>query len=157
RTSSSISPGASCLADCANGPTSSDQWDSVLMPERGLQRLQAIKLLGELVAVPAVLLVGYVFLGVLDHAGERRDIELVHRHSEVGDHGQAFRPAPGEPAVDHDPLRVAFAINDQNSRPQRGYERSMSRQHAEVAFRARHVDLTDLAGEQDLLRRDEIE
>ena len=29
-TSSSISPGASCPSDCANGPTGSDQWDSVL-------------------------------------------------------------------------------------------------------------------------------
>src|ERR1700730_2803668 len=29
-TSSSISLGASCPSDCANGPTSSDQWDSVL-------------------------------------------------------------------------------------------------------------------------------
>src|SRR6476646_8013290 len=29
-TSSSISPGASCPSDCANGRTSSDQWDAVL-------------------------------------------------------------------------------------------------------------------------------
>src|SRR5262249_60586528 len=29
-TSSSISRGASCLSDCVNGRTSSDQWDSVL-------------------------------------------------------------------------------------------------------------------------------
>src|SRR2546421_6722052 len=29
-TSSLISPGASCLSDCVNGRTSSDQWDSVL-------------------------------------------------------------------------------------------------------------------------------
>jgi len=28
-TSSSISPGASCPSDCANGPTGSDQWDLV--------------------------------------------------------------------------------------------------------------------------------
>src|SRR5262249_44746771 len=30
-TSSSISRGASCLSDCVNGRTSSDQWDSVLL------------------------------------------------------------------------------------------------------------------------------
>jgi hypothetical protein len=29
-TSSSISLGASCPSDCANGPTGSDQWDLVL-------------------------------------------------------------------------------------------------------------------------------
>src|SRR5262249_34951865 len=31
-TSSSISLGASCPSDCANGPTGSDQWDLVLSP-----------------------------------------------------------------------------------------------------------------------------
>ena len=55
------------------------------MPERGLQRLQAIELVGELVALPAVRLVGHVFLGVLDHASELGDVELVHRHGEVGE------------------------------------------------------------------------
>src|SRR5262249_34096542 len=34
-TSSSISLGASCPSDCANGPTGSDQWDLVL--QRGCQ------------------------------------------------------------------------------------------------------------------------
>jgi hypothetical protein len=29
----SISPGASCPSDCANGRTSSDQWDSVIIPK----------------------------------------------------------------------------------------------------------------------------
>src|SRR5262249_22498058 len=35
-TSSSISRGASCLSDCVNGRTSSDQWDSVLGPQGAL-------------------------------------------------------------------------------------------------------------------------
>src|SRR5215813_13266380 len=65
------------------------------MPERGLQRLQAIELLGELVAFPALLLVGHVFLGVLDHASELRDVELVHGHRDAGEHGQAGRAEPG--------------------------------------------------------------
>src|SRR5262249_38779891 len=33
-TSSSISLGASCPTDCANGPTGSDQWDLVLCATR---------------------------------------------------------------------------------------------------------------------------
>src|SRR5262249_15736956 len=36
-TSSSISLGASCPSDCANGPTGSDQWDLVLARVRELQ------------------------------------------------------------------------------------------------------------------------
>ena len=32
--------------------------------------------MGELVALPALLLVGHVFLGVLDHASELGDVEL---------------------------------------------------------------------------------
>jgi hypothetical protein len=34
-TSSSISLGASCPSDCANGPTGSDQWDLVLIMTLG--------------------------------------------------------------------------------------------------------------------------
>src|SRR5262245_41783033 len=37
-TSSSISLGASCPSDCANGRTSSDQWDSVLVVAAGVHR-----------------------------------------------------------------------------------------------------------------------
>jgi hypothetical protein len=33
-TSSSISPGASCPSDCANGRTGSDQWELVLIVSR---------------------------------------------------------------------------------------------------------------------------
>src|SRR5262249_27219468 len=36
-TSSSISLGASCPSDCANGPTGSDQWDLVLITDRPIE------------------------------------------------------------------------------------------------------------------------
>ena len=38
---------------------------------------------------------------------------------------------------------------------QRGHERRVTEQHAEVAFRPRRVDLVDLAREQLALRRDQ--
>src|SRR5262249_1973110 len=47
-TSSSISLGASCPSDCANGPTGSDQWDLVLIV------LELLVLLGIWVALPLV-------------------------------------------------------------------------------------------------------
>src|ERR1700730_14381502 len=48
-----------------------------LMRQHGLQRLQLLEAVGELVALPAVGGVGEVFLGVLDLAGERGLIALL--------------------------------------------------------------------------------
>ena len=46
-TSSSISLGASCPSDCANGRTSSDQWDSVLAPDEPDARRFLLKLIAD--------------------------------------------------------------------------------------------------------------
>src|SRR5262249_17224384 len=42
-TSSSISLGASCPSDCANGPPGSHQWDLVLFNKQLFQRLEELK------------------------------------------------------------------------------------------------------------------
>src|SRR5260370_253905 len=46
-TSSSTSLGASCPSDCANGRTSSDQWDSVLAPDEPDARRFLLKLIAD--------------------------------------------------------------------------------------------------------------
>ena len=45
----------------------------------------------------------------------------------------------------------------QDARPDRGHDRRMSGEHAEIALDAGNVDLIDLAGEGELFGRDEIE
>ena len=52
-----------------------------------------------------------------------------------------------EPPADH----------RQDARPDRGHDRRMTGEHAEIALDAGNVDLIDLAGEGELFRRDEIE
>ena len=45
----------------------------------------------------------------------------------------------------------------QDARPDRGHDRRMSGQHAEIALDPGDIDLIDLAGEGELFGRDEIE
>src|SRR5262249_48199799 len=63
-TSSSISLGASCPSDCANGRTSSDQWDSVLFTGNAATPT--------CLAVSAALLLGNA--GALDHRRQFADV-----------------------------------------------------------------------------------
>ena len=79
------------------------------------------------------------------------------RHRHVGEDSETRWTDLGKTAVDDDSERAAFAVNNQNSRPQCRDHRGMRRKYAEVAFRARNIDLIDLSGEQKLLGRNEIE
>src|SRR5262249_53406706 len=53
-TSSSISRGTSCLSDCVNGRTSSDQWDSVLVEQRRFIYLGKVAVSLYLVLYPVI-------------------------------------------------------------------------------------------------------
>src|SRR5262245_4655665 len=128
-----------------------------LRADRGLQRLQLLELECELVALPILRGVGDILLGVLDLAGQLGMIEIVERHGLVGKHGQSLRIDLGKAAVDHDLELPALTKKRQDAWPHRGHKRRMAGEHAEVALRARHVDLIDVAREQKLLGRDEIE
>ena len=88
---------------------------------------------------------------------QNRDVELRARHRHVGEHRKPLGVDLREAAVDHDLQRIPAAIDGENSGPQRGDERRMAGEHAEVAFRARHVDLIDGLGHQQAFRRNEIE
>ena len=52
---------------------------------------------------------------------------------------------------------LAAAGHGENAGPDRGHDRRMSRQHAEVTLDAGDIDLIDFAREGELFRRDEIE
>ena len=51
----------------------------------------------------------------------------------------------------------AASGDGQDTRADRGDDRRMSGEHAEIAFHAGNVNLIDLAGEGELFGRDEIE
>src|SRR5712691_3084074 len=157
-----IYPGAHLLMkemDCRTKPGNDDEKYRRIgsMRQCGLQRLQLLKAAGELVALPAVLGVGHVFLGVLDLACEQAAVEILERNGHVREHGEASRIDLREAAVDDDLELATLAINRQDSRPQRRDQRGMPGEHAEVALGAWHVDLVDLVGEQKLLGRNKIE
>src|SRR6185437_15691627 len=63
----------------------------------------------------------------------------------------------GEAAEHHVALRFACAEHRDDAGLERGDHGRMARQHAEVAFEARNVDLLHLAREHELGGRDEIE
>jgi len=52
---------------------------------------------------------------------------------------------------------AAVAIDHDDSGPQRRHQRGMAGEDAEIALGAGQVDLADIAGEQELLGRHEIE
>src|SRR5262245_1445337 len=130
---------------------------AVLGAQRRLQRLQLLELVSELVALPILLGVGDILLGALDLAVQLGTIEIIERHRHVGEHGQSLRIDLGKAAVDHELERSILTIERQDARPTQSDERRVAGEHAEVAFGTRHVDLLDVAGEQELLGRDKIE
>ena len=103
-------------------------------------------------------------LGLLDAALQftdagrnHRAVDILDRLGHVGEHGEPLRRHFGKAAEHDDFLRAARAVHGQNTRPQRGDERRVVGQHAEIALGAGHVHLLDVAGEQQLFRRDQIE
>src|SRR5262249_11004068 len=92
-----------------------------------------------------------------NHLGEPAAIQFIDRRRAVRQHGETVFRDLGD-AAEHDDLDAVAAGDDgQDAGTQRGHDRSMTGQHAEIAFRAGNVDLIDLAGEGELFRRYEIE
>src|SRR4029077_8232335 len=103
------------------------------------------------------LLLGHVFLGILDVGGERHGIEALERHGVVGEHGEAAGADLGDAAANDDRLARAAAKDGEDPRPQRRHQWRMAGENAHVALGAGQVDLIHVAGEQHALRGDEIE
>src|SRR5215207_8474013 len=89
--------------------------------------------------------------------GELLAVEILQRGSDVGKDGKAALRQFGK-AAEHDHLLMGAAGRDgQDTRADRGNDRRMPSEHAEIAFHAGDVNLIDLAGEGELFGRDEIE
>ena len=92
-----------------------------------------------------------------DLVGELRPVELLDRGRDVGQHGETLVGHFGKPAEHDDLLLRAARRHRQDARPDRGHDRRMSGEHAEITLDAGNVDLIDFAGEGELFGRDEIE
>ena len=88
---------------------------------------------------------------------QRGAVEILDRGRDVGQHGQAVRPDLGEAAEHDEPGLLAAGIDRHDAGAQQRDQRRVAGQHAEVALGAGHIDLIDLAGERDLVRRHEFE
>src|SRR3984885_1271124 len=86
-----------------------------------------------------------------------RPVEFVDRGGDVGQHREPLGRNLGKPAEHDDLLLRPARYHRQDARPDRGHNRRMTGQHAEVALDPGNVDLIDLAGEGELFGRDEIE
>ena len=91
-------------------------------------------------------------------SAENVAVELLDRVGEIGEHRELAVGRDFREAAEHDhALRLAVDDNRHDAGPQRRDGRRMSGEHAEIALGARHVDLIDFAGEQELFGGDEIE
>src|SRR6478752_10355677 len=105
---------------------------------------------------------GAVLLGELgfhlgNRVGEFRAIEFLDRGGDIGEHRKAFLRHFGETAEHNELLMRAARGNREDSRPDRGDDRRMAGEHAEIALDAGDVNLIDFAGEGEFFRGDEIE
>src|SRR5258708_15441800 len=131
-----------------------------LMHRRGIELvlapLEVIEPLDRAVELGAVLL-GELGLHVGDLVGEFGAIELLERGGDVGQHREALVGHFGKPAEHDDLLTRAARRDGEDSWPDRGHDRRMSGEHAEIALDAGDVNLIDFAGEGEFFRGDEIE
>ena len=88
---------------------------------------------------------------------QRGAVEVLQRGRDIRQHGQAVRPDLGKAAEHDEPGLLAAGIDRHDAGPQQRDQRRVAGQHAEVALGAGHIDLIDLAGERDLVRRHELE
>ena len=96
-------------------------------------------------------------LYLLDLMLQRCAVDVIDRGRDVRQHGQAARSHLGESAK-HDELALLASGRDgHDAGADQRDQRRMAGQHAEVALGAGHIDLIDLAGKRDLLRRHEFE
>ncbi len=96
-------------------------------------------------------------LGQLDVAVDDRRVDLAQRDRKIGEDGEAVRRHVGEAAAHVEILVGAAALDRHLAGPQRRQERRVVLQHGELALRAGGGHRLDLTGEQELLRRHELE
>src|SRR6185437_3288854 len=82
---------------------------------------------------------------------------LDHRRSVLRQNGEPRGGHICETAAHVEHQRLVAVVGLHPAFPQRGHERRVAEEHAEVALGARRVDLVDLAREQLALRRDQRE
>ncbi len=75
----------------------------------------------------------------------------------IREHGEALRRDFREAAEDHDALRFACDHDGQDTGTQEHNHRRVVGQDAEIAFDPRKVDLVDITGKQQLIRRNQVE
>ena len=121
-----------------------------------LDALEVIEPLDRVVEFRAFLL-GELLFHLGNRLGELGPVDILHRGGNIGQHSQALFRHLGE-ATEHDDLLVRAAAGDgQDTRANRGDDRGVTGEHAEIAFHAGNVDLIDLAGEGELFRSNQIE
>src|ERR1700731_687315 len=79
--------------------------------------------------------------------GESGPIEILYRGSDIGQHGETLVRYFRKTAEHDDLLLGAPRRQGQDSRPNRGHDRRMSGQYAEITLDAGNVDLIDFTGE----------
>jgi hypothetical protein len=121
-----------------------------------LDALEVIEPLDRAIEFGAVLL-GELGFHLGNRVGEFRAIEFLDRGGDIGEHRKAFLRHFGETAEHNELLMRAARGHREDSRPDRGDDRRMAGEHAEIALDARDVNLIDFAGEGEFFRGDEIE
>ena len=122
----------------------------------GIERLEMIEL-GDLAIEHRTLHVIDARFHLRDPGLQGRAIDVLDRDGDVGQYSQAIRADLGESAEHNKPGLLACRIDRHEARPQQGDQRRVTGQYAEVALGAGHIDLIDLAGKRDLVRRYEFE
>lgn len=121
-----------------------------------LDALEVIEPLDRAIEFGAFLL-GELGFHLGNRVGELRAIEFLDRGGDIGEHRKAFLRHFGETAEHNELLMRAARGHREDSRPDRGDDRRMAGEHAEIALDAGDVNLIDFAGEGEFFRGDEIE
>jgi hypothetical protein len=124
--------------------------------ELALDALEMIEPLNRAVEFRALFL-GELGFHLGNLVGEPGPIQILDRGGDIGEHGETVLGHFGKTAEHDDPLMCAARPHSQDSRPDRGHDRRMSGEHAEIALDAGNVNLIDLTGEGELFGGDEIE
>ena len=121
-----------------------------------LDALEVIEPLDRAIEFGAFLL-GELGFHLRNRVGELRPIEFLDRGGDIGEHRKAFLRHFGETAEHNELLMRVARGHREDSRPDRGDDRRMAGEHAEIALDAGDVNLIDFAGEGKFFRGDEIE
>src|SRR6266403_1962691 len=121
-----------------------------------LDALEVIEPLDRAIESGAFLL-GELGFHLGNRVGELRVIEFLDRGGDIGEPRTALLRHFGATAAQNELLMRAAHGHREDSRPDRGDDRRMAGEHAEIALDAGDVNLIDFAGEGEFFRGDEIE